>query len=61
MATLARYRKIIETVLRQYAGKPSHGEIEAEIATDGKKITLNYCTLAGMARGGCMVPYCTLT
>ncbi len=37
MDTLTRYRQIIETVLQQYAGKPSHGEIEAEIVIDNKK------------------------
>ena len=37
MDTLTRYRHIMETILHQYAGKPSHGEIEAEIVVDSEK------------------------
>jgi hypothetical protein len=34
MDTLTRYRQILQGVLRQYAHKPSHGEIEPEIVID---------------------------
>jgi hypothetical protein len=34
MDTLTRYRQILHDLIRQYAHKPSHGEIEPEIVID---------------------------
>ncbi len=34
MDTITRYRQILEKLIRQYAHKPSHGEIEPEIIID---------------------------
>lgn len=34
MDTLTRYRQIVGDLLREYAHKPSHGEIEPEIIVD---------------------------
>jgi hypothetical protein len=37
MDTLTRYRQILEDLIRQYAHKPSHGEIEPEIIIDPER------------------------
>ena len=37
MDTLTRYRRILENLLRQYAHKPSHGEIAPEIIIDTER------------------------
>jgi hypothetical protein len=34
MDTLTKYRQILHELLKQYAHKPSHGEIEPEIVVD---------------------------
>jgi len=37
MDKLSQYRSILKNLLTQYAGKPSHGEIEPEIIIDAEQ------------------------
>ncbi|MBX3059716.1 MAG: XisI protein [Anaerolineae bacterium] len=37
MDTLNKYRQIVQNVLREYAVKPSHGEIDPEIIVDPER------------------------
>jgi len=49
METLTRYRQILYDLLRQYAHKPSHGEITPEVIVDAEQ---NHYELMHVGWGG---------